>query len=95
MAEVSLKVNIAGRSYPISVEEEEEGNLQEAVTTVENNMKILQESYAVKDKQDLIAMTALQLAIKLVSNKTETLKNKQITDQLSEVDSMLASYLLD
>jgi cell division protein ZapA (FtsZ GTPase activity inhibitor) len=95
MAEVSLKVNIAGRSYPISVEQDEEGILHQAISTVEEDMKVLQESYAVKDKQDLLAMTALQLAIKLLNNKEEETKNKQYSDQLNKVDSMLGSYLID
>jgi cell division protein ZapA (FtsZ GTPase activity inhibitor) len=95
MAEVSLKVNIAGRSYPISVEQEEEGTLNEAVVTVENNVKILQESYAVKDKQDLLAMTALQLSIKLLNNKEDETKNKQILERFNNIDSMLTTYLLD
>jgi cell division protein ZapA (FtsZ GTPase activity inhibitor) len=93
MAEVSLKVSIAGRTYPISVEQEEEGILNEAVAAVENNVKILQESYAVKDKQDLLAMAALQLSIKLLNNKEEEKKKEQIVEKLIKVDSMLTSYL--
>jgi cell division protein ZapA (FtsZ GTPase activity inhibitor) len=93
--EVSLKVNIAGRSYPISVEQEEEAILNEAVAAVENNVKILQESYAVKDKQDLLAMTALQMSIKLLNNKEDEIQNKQMKERLNSVDSMLTSYLLD
>jgi cell division protein ZapA (FtsZ GTPase activity inhibitor) len=93
MAEVSLKVSIAGRTYPISVEQEEEGILNEAVAAVENNVKILQESYAVKDKQDLLAMAALQLSIKLLNNREEEKKKEQIVEKLIKVDSMLTSYL--
>lgn len=62
MGELSIKVTIGGRIYPITVTDGEEDKVRAAAKRVEDNLKLLQSSYAVKDKQDLLAMTALQLA---------------------------------
>lgn len=62
MAKLSLKVVVAGRTYPLSVNESEQEKVLKAAEDINKAIKLLQENYAVKDKQDLLAMTALQLA---------------------------------
>lgn len=63
MEKVSLKVIIAGRTYPLTIKKDEEATILNAAEKINSNIKKLQGSYAVKDMQDLLAMTALQLAI--------------------------------
>jgi cell division protein ZapA len=62
MSELSIKITIGGRIYPITVTSSEEDKVRAAAKKVDDNLKLLQSSYAVKDKQDLLAMTALQFA---------------------------------
>ena len=64
MAKLSLKVVVAGRTYPLSVTESEEKRVLKAAEDINKSIKLLQKNYAVKDMQDLLAMTALQLASK-------------------------------
>lgn len=64
MAKLSLKVVVAGRTYPLSVNENEQEKVLKAAADINKAIKLLQENYAVKDMQDLLAMTALQLATK-------------------------------
>lgn len=64
MAKLSLKVVVAGRTYPLSVNENEQEKVLKAAEDINKSIKLLQENYAVKDMQDLLAMTALQLATK-------------------------------
>ncbi len=65
MSEKSIKVTIAGRIYPITAQADEEDLVRNAAMDIDTNIKHLQDSYAVKDKQDLLAMTALQMAKRL------------------------------
>ncbi len=67
MSELSIKVTIGGRIYPITVSASEEDKVRAAAKKVDDNLKMLLSSYAVKDKQDLLAMTALQLATEQTS----------------------------
>jgi cell division protein ZapA len=62
MSKTSIKVVLAGRNYPLTVNEGEQELVQAAVKGINSSIKRLQENYAVKDMQDLLAMTALQLA---------------------------------
>jgi len=69
MGKISLKVTIAGRTYPLNINEKEKDAVLSAVSDINNSIEKLKKSYAVKDPQDLIAMTALQLVMKSDSNK--------------------------
>lgn len=80
MAKLSLKVVVAGRTYPLSVSEEEKDKVEKAASDINKAVKTLQDNYAVKDMQDLLAMTALQLAVKegkksVDSSSNEVIKN--------------------
>ncbi|WP_027420386.1 cell division protein ZapA [Crocinitomix catalasitica] len=63
MDKIALKVIIAGRTYPLTIKTEEEEAIRKAADRINSNIKKLQGSYAVKDMQDLLAMTALQIAL--------------------------------
>ncbi|MBK6951718.1 MAG: cell division protein ZapA [Crocinitomicaceae bacterium] len=65
MEKVSLKIVIAGRTYPLTIKGEEENAIREAAERINTNIQKLQGTYAVKDMQDLLAMTALQMAVQL------------------------------
>lgn len=64
MGKLSLKVVVAGRTYPLTLNEGEQEKVLKAADDINKAIKVLQDSYAVKDMQDLLAMTALQLATK-------------------------------
>jgi cell division protein ZapA (FtsZ GTPase activity inhibitor) len=64
MDKISLKVVVAGRSYPLSLNPGEEEKVNRAAEDINNAIQVLKENYAVKDMQDLLAMAALQLATK-------------------------------
>lgn len=64
MSKLSIKVVLAGRNYPLTVSEGEEVKIRAAAEEINKAIKVLQDNYAVKDMQDLLAMTALQLAAK-------------------------------
>ncbi len=65
MEKVSLKVIIAGRTYPLTIKKEEESAILQAAEKINSNIKKLQGNYAVKDMQDLLAMTTLQFAVQV------------------------------
>jgi cell division protein ZapA len=94
MSEKSIKVTIAGRIYPISVKPEEEEMVRAAAKKVDDSVKNLLENYAVKDKQDLLAMTALQLSTKLEEVDTSSPKGAAIDDrEISEIEQLIDNLL--
>lgn len=92
MSEKSIKVTIAGRIYPVSVKPEEEERVREAAKRVDDSVKHLLDNYAVKDKQDLLAMTALQLATVLSESEAhpkESVASEDLLKIEEAIDSML------
>lgn len=92
MAKLSMKVVVAGRTYPLSVNEEEQDKVQKAADDINKSIKILQDNYAVKDMQDLLAMTALQLASKSdnkPANENDSQVLKDIEDKLADLSNEL------
>ncbi len=58
-----IKLSIADRVYPLSVPEGEEAILREAAKSLNVMVDHFEKNYAVKDKQDVLAMCALQVAV--------------------------------
>ncbi len=90
MAKLSIKVVVAGRTYPLSVNESEQEKVMRAAEDINNSIKFLQKTYAVRDMQDLLAMTALQLA-----SKAEKASNSEGHEQidLSSIEKSLTDLL--
>ena len=57
-----IKISIADRVYPLTVEPTQEEGLRSASKKIDAMIKQFEESYAVRDKQDVLAMCALQFA---------------------------------
>lgn len=74
MSELHIKVNIAGRTYPLTVSSEEEEEVRKAALLINDKLKTLDSSFAVKDKQDLLAMLALELTLGKGHGKNEAEK---------------------
>ena len=91
MSKLSLKITLAGRTYPLNVNEGEDEKILKAAEDINRAIKLLQENYAVKDMQDLLAMTALQLATKGVNAPAQT--NQQ--NELENVELSLEMLLED
>ena len=68
MDKIALKIIVAGRTYPLTIKREEESAIRSAADRINSNIQKLQGSYAEKDMQDLLAMTALQIAVQSNAN---------------------------
>lgn len=88
MAKKSIKVVVAGRTYPLSVNESEEQKVMKAAEDINKAIKLLQDNYAVRDMQDLLAMTALQLA-----SKGEGGKAPETVGDTADLEKMLESLV--
>ena len=56
-----IKLNIGNRIYPLSVDEKQEEILRKASKKINEMINDYESKYAVKDKQDSLAMCALQI----------------------------------
>ena len=89
MAEVSLKILIAGRTYPLTVKKEDEQAVLDAAKMINDKVKEFEINYSVRDKQDLLAMSALNL---LATQQNNPKKSPEL-DELSQLDLFVSDYL--
>ncbi len=59
---ISIKVWLAGRSYPIRIKPEEESAVRKAVKLADEKIHEMRAQYAGKDDQDFMAMCLLSYA---------------------------------
>jgi cell division protein ZapA len=91
MAKLSIKVVVAGRTYPLTVEESEKDGVERAAEDINKRIQFLKDNYAVKDVQDLLAMTALQVAVKKSDNTEISQSSKvDLTVPKEELTALLA-----
>ena len=79
---IKIKLNIADRLYPLTIERSHEIFFRDAVKKIESSLKKLEENYSVKDKQDLLAMACIQFAAKLQQSQSN---NSKIDDEIDEM----------
>lgn len=90
MAEVALKVLIGGRVYPLTVKKEEEEQVLTMAKAINDKMKEFEQNYSVRDKQDLLAMSALNL---LVAEQNSTKNSPVIETEVFQLNSFISDYL--
>ncbi len=93
----SYKINviIGGRNYPVSVESTEvEQGMRAAASKINKLIANYEDNYAVNDKQDVLAMCALQFASFIEVNKVLKEEEKDaLMTEISKLNSTLESYL--
>lgn len=66
MTQLSIKIKIADREYPMKVELEEEERLRRAGRELNDRLRDFQRSFGIDDKQDLLAMIAFDTMVEKI-----------------------------
>ena len=91
---LKIKVSIAERVYPLTVPPEQEEGLRTASKKIEEMIRRFEQNYAVRDKQDVLAMCALQLATELEQKKIDKSEiKKELLSRLKTLDKILEDKL--
>ncbi len=91
MAEISLKVIIAGRTYPLTIKQEDEQSVQYAAKLINEKVKEFEQNYSVRDKQDLLAMSALNLLA--AKENASPKKSPELESEINQLDLFVSDYL--
>jgi cell division protein ZapA len=91
---VSIKVNIAGKEYPLKVSSAEEHDVRAFELEINDKLKMLKSNYGVKDKQDLLAMSLLQyMMANKKSNIDSELERNDLHDKIKVLEEYVSDYL--
>ena len=91
---LKIKISIADRVYPLTVEMSQEEGLRSASKKIDIMIKQFEENYAVRDKQDVLAMCALQFASQLEQkNVDNAIDGTESIERLTKINELLDQYL--
>lgn len=94
MGELSIKIKIANRVYPLTVNAKEEEGVRKAAEEINKSVAEYERLYAVKDYQDLLAMVALKTASSNLSLKQQDVEgDSQIEESLVQLEQLFDNYL--
>jgi cell division protein ZapA len=91
---LKIKLSIADRVYPLTIDPKQEEGLRKAAKNIDHLAKKFEQNYAVRDKQDVLAMCALQFASKIEqSGINESESTKEAEERLKALDELLHTRL--
>ena len=90
--QISVKIPVGGRIYPLTIAMEEEESIRKAAKQIDESIMKLRATYAVRDTQDLLAMTALQ-AVSELEKDTSDNQLDQCIESLKQIDNQLDNLL--
>lgn len=92
--QLKIKLSIANRVYPLTIDPKQEEGLRKAAQKIDAMIKQFEQSYSVRDKQDVLAMCALQFASqkeqKAIDNEY---LNEEVEEKLIAIDQLLKEHL--
>ena len=88
-----IKLSIADRVYPLTTTPEQEEALRKATKKIGEMIKRFEKSYAVRDKQDVLAMCALQFATQVEQKQIDKIEDSQhIENKIQQLNQMLHDF---
>ena len=89
-----IKLKIANRVYPLTAQADQEEGFRTASKKIDIMIKNFEKKYAVKDKQDALAMCALQLATQSEQeNISEAKVNKEVSKRLEDLNESVQQII--
>ena len=91
---LKIKISIADRVYPLTVATVQEEGLRSASKKIDAMIKQFEENYAVRDKQDVLAMCALQFSSQTEQKQIDNAIDGEATiERLKKINAKLDQYL--
>ncbi|MGY5847534.1 cell division protein ZapA [Salegentibacter sp. HM20] len=92
--QLKIKISIADRVYPLTIQPKQEEGLRKAAKKIEAMIKQFEQSYAVRDKQDVLAMCALQFAAQTEQQNIDKAGEVlEAEDKLRSLNELLQKHL--
>ncbi|MFZ9981784.1 MAG: cell division protein ZapA [Cyclobacteriaceae bacterium] len=94
MEELSIKLRIADREYPMKVRKDEEERVRAAGKSINDKLKSYRDQYGLEDHQDLLAMVAFDSTIqKLIFEEKNVSLDSGVSEKVTYLNNLLAQAL--
>lgn len=94
MTELSIKLRIGNREYPMRVKTEDEERIRLAGKILNEKMKSYRERFGIEDHQDLLAMVAFDCQVeKMKSEENKVSTDEAAFSQLKQLNQLISESL--
>jgi cell division protein ZapA len=87
--DISIKVNIGDRVYPLRIQATEEEYVRKAAKLLNEKMGFFNSNFSVKDKIDGLAMAALEFAVDALNKSNENIQYQHQVPDFSLIETEL------
>ena len=94
MDNLSIKIKIADREYPMKVKPADEEKVRNAGKLISERLRSYREQFGIDDKQDLLAMVAFDSVVdKLEMEKQEKETDDSVVQKINQLNHLVAQSL--
>ena len=95
MDELSIKLKIADREYPLKVKRADEERVRMASKLINDKLKSYKEQFGIDDKQDLLAMVAFDCLVdKMAVEETHQIIDQTVFEKVSHLNQLVSQSIL-
>ncbi len=94
MEELSIKIKIADREYPMKVDIADEEQIRLAGKKINEKIKLYRDQFGIDDKQDLLAMVAFDsLFEKLQADASQTVLGESTIEKIQYLNRIITDEI--
>ncbi len=95
MEELSIKIRIADREYPMKVKRTDEERVRTAGRLINEKLRSYRERFGIDDKQDLIAMVAFDCLVdKMAAEETHQVVDQTVFEKVKQLNHLVSQSIL-
>lgn len=95
MGDLSVKIKICDREYPMRVSPDEESKIRKAGKLINERIRSYRDQFGIDDKQDLLAMVAFDCLIESLSsgNGQDNGNSKELAEKIHYLNDLITSKI--
>ena len=94
MTELSIKLRIGNREYPMRVKAEDEERIRRAGKILNEKMKSYREKFGIEDQQDLLAMVAFDCQVeKMKNDESKVTTDEHSLNQVQQLNHLISQAI--
>lgn len=89
MQQLKIKVTVANRAYPLTINRKDEEGVRKAVKNIEDRLKLYESKFEARDTQDLLSMCLIEMAVKVFADDKKVKVDSSLEEKLLKIESII------
>ena len=89
MQQLKIKVTVANRAYPLTINRKDEEGVRKAVKNIEDRLKLYESKFEARDTQDLLSMCLIEMAVKVFADDKKVKVDSRLEEKLLKIESII------